>query len=206
MERVDFVVFDQDGVLYDFDEPGRVEAYARLADRPSAEVEAAIWGSGFDEGADAGDPDTAEGHLAGFAERLGYPITMEEFFRIRRSMMRPRPQVLALANQVAENVDAAVLTNNGFLYKAGLETCAPEAIEIFGDNIHVSAEFFCKKPDPQVFRRICEHYGYPTHATLFIDDKLANVHGAQEAGLKSHLYEDPQSLKAILTRYKLLNT
>lgn len=202
---IEFVIFDQDGVLYDFDEKGRVEAFARLAGRPAEEVEAAIWGSGFDDDADAGTPDTAEAYLAGFATRLGSPLAAHDFFRVRRSMMRPSPHVLALANMVAETVEAAVLTNNNMLYKQGLEICAPELVEIFGENIHVSAEFGRRKPDPQIFRDLCERYGYPTHATLFVDDKLTNIEGAQKAGLKTHLFEDFKGLKRVLTDHNLLD-
>jgi len=202
---ITFVIFDMDQVLYDYEHEVRLTALEQFAGRPRAEIHEAIWGCGFEESAEAGDPATAEAYLAEYARRLGCPIDRETWIGIRKAMMRPRPQVLALASRVAENADVALLTNNGMMLKEALPHCAPEAFEIFGETAHVSAEFGLRKPDPEIYRRICARYGHPPGATLFIDDNESNIAGAGAAGLKTHLFRDIAGLKAALDRLGLLD-
>ncbi|NBN64441.1 HAD-IA family hydrolase [Pannonibacter tanglangensis] len=195
---VSFVLFDMDDVLYDFDHEVRIAALERLTGRGRETFEHAIWHSGWETAAEAGDPATPEAYLAGFAERLGHPIDAGTWTAIRAAMMRPRPAALALASAAAEQADAALLTNNGMLLKAALPVCAPEAVEIFGEKSHVSAEFGARKPDPDVFLRICARYGHDPRRTFFIDDRPENIEGAEAAGLIAHLYETPDGLRRAL--------
>jgi putative hydrolase of the HAD superfamily len=195
---ISFVIFDMDDVLYDFDREARRDALERLTGRPRSLFEPAIWGSGWEARAEAGDPATAEGYLAGFSQGLGHPISEADWARIRKSVMRPRPSVLALANAVSEQADTALLTNNGMLLGKVLGHCAPEMIDIFGEQVHVSAEFGARKPDPAVYLRLCDRYGHDPAATLMVDDLPENIEGAKAAGLKGHLYQTPEGLRAAL--------
>ena len=194
-KAVTFVVFDMDDVLYDFDHELRIAALERLTGRGRETFEHAIWHSGWETAAEAGDPATPEAYLAGFAERLGYPIDAPTWMSIRTAMMRPRPAALVLANAAAEQADAALLTNNGMMLKQALPVCAPEMLDIFGEKAHVSAEFGARKPDPAVFLRLCERYGHDPRQTFFVDDRPENIEGAEAAGLFAHLYETPDGLR-----------
>ncbi len=48
------VIFDMDGVLCHYELKKRLEVLSRLSGRTPAEIESAIWGSGFEEDADSG--------------------------------------------------------------------------------------------------------------------------------------------------------
>lgn len=195
---IKFVIFDMDDVLYDFDEDYRRSALERLSGKPSHLFENAIWRSGWEEAAEAGNPSTAEDYLAGFAERLGHPIDEATWTDIRKSMMRPRHEVLAIVAALAKHADLALLTNNGMLLKKVLGACAPEAIEIFGGRVHVSAEFGARKPNPDVYLRLCSQYEHDPAATLMVDDLIENIEGAEAAGLHGHVYKDPEGLMVAL--------
>lgn len=193
-----FVIFDMAGVLYDWDAEIRLGALERLTGLPAAEIDRLIYGSDFEERAEAGDPPTGDAYLAALSSRLGRTIDRQTWISLQKAMMRPRPQTLAIASAVSEAVDTALLTNNGMMLKEALPFCAPEAIEIFGEAAHVSAEFGARKPDAACYLGICERYGHKPSETLFIDDSQTNVRGAEAAGLKAHLYTDAGSLKAAL--------
>ena len=195
---IEFVIFDMDDVLYDFDRDYRRDALERLTGRPASLFEHSIWGSGWEAAAEAGDPSTAEGYIQGFAERLGHPIDEATWTDIRRSMMRPRHDVLALAGLLSNQADAALLTNNGMLLKKALGVCAPEAVSIFGDKAHVSAEFRARKPDPDVYLKLCAQYGHDPAKSLMVDDLQENIDGAEAAGLRGHVYKSPDGLRAAL--------
>lgn len=203
MADIGFVIFDMDQVLYDYQHSIRLKLLEELTGRPAAEIDAAVWGGPHENAAEAGTPATAEGYLAQFAELLDYPIDFDTWCDIRRRMMRARPDVLGLVRQLRETADVAMLTNNGMMLKAALPVCAPEMVEIFGDKAHVSAEFGLRKPDPDIYRRICERYGHAPGDSAFVDDKAENVTGAEEAGLTGHVYTGVDAFRSFLTRHGL---
>ncbi|MTI18642.1 HAD family phosphatase [Rhodobacteraceae bacterium RKSG542] len=196
---IDFVIFDMDDVLYDFNRPVRLQALSKLSGKTPDEVHQAIYAAGgFEEGADEGKPDNTEDYLKGYSEHLGYPITSLQWGQIRRSMMRPRPSVLSIASQLSEIVDTAILTNNCIILQDHWELCAPEAVEIFGENLHISAELGLAKPNPEIYRVLCERYGHAPERCLFIDDLAENVEGAISASLSGHVFQSAAGLKAAI--------
>ncbi|MBA5778377.1 HAD family phosphatase [Stappia sp. F7233] len=195
---ISFVIFDMAGVLYDWDTDIRLGALERLTGLSGEDIDRLIYGSEFEERAEAGDPPTGDAYLAALSRRLNHRIDRQTWISVQKAMMRPRPQTLAVASAVSEEVDTALLTNNGMMLKEALPFCAPEAIEIFGESAHVSAEFGARKPDVACYLRICERYGHKPSETLFIDDSQTNVRGAEAAGLQAHLYTDAGSLKSAL--------
>lgn len=199
--EIRFVIFDLDDVLYDFDHPLRLALLEELTGRPAADIDRDVWGGPEEDLAETGVPATAEGYLQQFGDLLKYPIDYETWVDIRTRMLRPRPQVLDMVRQLKAQADIALLTNNGMLLKKALPVCSPEAVELFGEKSHVSADYGARKPDPVVYQRICDHYGYAPSQCFFVDDKPENIEGAEQAGLKAHLFVDAdgllRSLKAL---------
>ena len=194
IREIRFVIFDLDDVLYDFDHPLRLSLLEELTGRPAAEIDRDVWGGPEEDLAETGFPATAQGYLQQFANLLKYPIDYATWVDIRTRMLRPRPQVLDMVRQLKTQADIALLTNNGMLLKKALPVCSPEAVEIFGEKSHVSADFGARKPDPVVYERICERYGYAPSKCLFVDDKPENIEGAEKAGLHGHLFVDADGL------------
>jgi len=204
MSGIDFVIFDMDLVLYDYDHEIRLKLLEELTGRPAAEIDAAVWGGPHEAEAEAGTPDTAEAYLRQFGRLLGYPIDFDTWADIRRRMMRPRPDVLDLVRRLKERADVALLTNNGMMLKAALPICAPEMIELFGDKAHVSAEFKARKPDGHVYRSICRRYGHAPENCAFVDDKAENVEAAAEIGLSAHHFTSAKALEEFLKSHRLI--
>ncbi len=196
------VLFDMDDVLCHYDWRGRVLALSRLSGRSFAELETAIWNSGFEDASDTGQIG-AEAYLEGFATRLGMPFTRAEWVANRRAFMTPWPDMLALAREVSEHACVAVLTNNGHLTGEHIDALFPELRPVFGERICVSALFDTQKPDPDVYRRALAHLGFAPHETLFTDDRVENVEGAIAAGLHGHVHAGSDALRARLAQLGL---
>ncbi len=178
------VIFDMDDVLCHYDLGQRLRYIAALAGTTARDVRAAIWDSGFEELADAGgypDPDI---YIAEFGQRLGFPISIEQWIEARRIAMIPSLDVLDLAQKISAQATVAIYTNNGPLVKNHLETLFPEAAEIFALKF-CSFEFGTKKPDPESFTRLTNVLGEKPEQCWFIDDKKSNVQGARMAGLRA---------------------
>jgi HAD superfamily hydrolase (TIGR01509 family) len=75
----------------------------------------------------------------------------------------------------------ALLTNSGPSTRATL--VARHRLERWFPVILISAEEGMSKPDPLIYRRTCERLGRRPDECLFVDDRAANVAGAEAAGL-----------------------
>ncbi len=198
------VLFDMNDVLCRYDRAKRIAALARVCDRTPAFVEAAIFASGFEDSGDAGALD-ADAYLAGFGERLSFPLTRAQWAAALADAITPLAPALALAGRVAREAEVAVLTNNNLLVRAEIDALFPELRPIFADKIFVSAEFGARKPDPEAYIRCLARLGAAAQATLFVDDSAKNVAGAEQAGLEAHLYRGVDELSEALRREGLLS-
>jgi HAD superfamily hydrolase (TIGR01509 family) len=197
------LLFDMNDVLYRYDRSVRVAHIARICREPAAAVAEAIWESGFEDSADSGAMD-ADAYLAGFGERLGCPLTQDEWAEAVRAAVTPIDETLTLAASVRRQARVAVLTNNNLLVKRAVETVFPELRPIFGSDFFVSAEFRARKPESEAYLRCLARLGVAADATLFVDDSVKNVAGAERAGLRAHLYRSPEGLERVLSAEGLL--
>lgn len=188
------VIFDMDDVLCHYEVGRRLRELARLAGTTARDVRSALWDSGFEELADAGGFADPAQYLREFGERLGYPITVEEWVAARRMAMIPSKDVLQLASKIGEQAEIAIYTNNGPLVKSHLDTLFPEAAAVFHHR-YCSFEFGTKKPDPESFTRLVKAMGHTPSECWFIDDKKSNVQGAVIAGLRGHRFVDFEGLQ-----------
>ena len=188
-------VFDMDDVLYDYRWRDRMEALTDITGHDLLELRRRWWVSGMEWKAEAGDPDDPDESLARVTGVIGASITRAEWVRIRAEATRPRPAALDAVRRAAELGQVALLTNNGILIHEHLHEVAPELVPIMGrENMHASASFGARKPDPIVFERVLAHYGARAEHTFFADDLAENVAGAESIGITGHLYTDEASL------------
>lgn len=62
----------------------------------------------------------------------------------------------------------------------------------------LSGDVGINKPDPRIYRILCERYGLAPADCLFIDDSEANVAGAKAAGMNAIVFTGAASLSAAL--------
>lgn len=198
-----FVIFDMDGVLDHYDLGARLERLAAATGKSAEAIHAAIWKSGFEDAADAGQF-SAEEYLKGFAERVGAPVSRAAWVAARRAAMHPNRDVLELAKRLKRRAGIAVLTNNGFLVKDSFDELFPELPPLFGERLHVAAEFGAKKPDPEVYRRLVARHVIEPGMAMMVDDKPENVEGAKAAGLAGYRFSGIDGLRRELRARGLL--
>lgn len=205
---IELVIFDMDNVLVDYRLERRLGSLSTLTGLSAEAIHAAIWGSDFERGAEAGAYSTGEDYLRAFNERLarvsaGSLLTRDQWIAARREAMTPRPDVLQLARELRAHVDLAMLTNNGALLRESLPVLVPEVCEIFGERCHATYEFLARKPEPVVFQRLIARCGVQASAALFIDDDLQFAEGARAAGLRAIHYQGLPQLRTALQQLGL---
>ena len=108
------VVFDMDGVLCRYRRERRLALLASWSGRSPEAIRDAIWGSGFEDEGELGRL-SADDYLKGFGERMGYPLTAQQWVEARRVGIEPDAEVLALARRIGAVRPVGMFTNNPLL-------------------------------------------------------------------------------------------
>jgi 2-haloacid dehalogenase len=72
------------------------------------------------------------------------------------------------------------------------------------DGLHISGERGLCKPDTAFFEDMMQRFGFKAENALFIDDRPANIAGAQKTGIQSHLFATAPALRSYLQDINLL--
>jgi FMN phosphatase YigB (HAD superfamily) len=197
------VLFDMEGVLSHYDRSARVNHLAAISGQAPETVRHAIWGSGLEARADAGQISDDE-YLRALGDLLGCRIDREDWLAARHASITPNGQVIALAARVAERHSIAVLTNNCCLVSDHIGYLNPPVAQLFGPHVYASASFGAAKPAAQAYLGCLEQLGRGAAETLFIDDTDANVTGAINAGLQGYKFVSADALSEELERRGLM--
>jgi 2-haloacid dehalogenase len=71
-------------------------------------------------------------------------------------------------------------------------------------DIVVSGDEKVIKPDPAIFQILANRNSIALTDSMFIDDSLTNVRGAETVGMKGHHFTSPESLRAALEGHGVL--
>jgi putative hydrolase of the HAD superfamily len=104
-------------------------------------------------------------------------------------------EMLGLLRQVRGHTTAALLSNGTTRLRRDLHVL--DLLDEF-DEIFNTAELGIAKPDPDVFRLVCDRLGVAPADALFVDDLAENVEGARAAGLTAHQHQDHAGTSAFL--------
>ncbi len=89
--------------------------------------------------------------------------------------MKQRYRIFLLSNTNTLHMEAV---------RRSLErTIGHQRLEDYFEHVYLSCEMGLRKPNPEIFSRVCEEQGLNPATTLFIDDTLQHVEGARLAGL-----------------------
>ncbi|WP_118183446.1 HAD family hydrolase [Paraburkholderia phosphatilytica] len=197
------VLFDMEGVLSHYDRGARTGRLSALTGVAPETVRHAIWGSGLEARADAGEI-SADEYLDALGDLLGRRVSRDEWLDSRRASITPNAPAVALAERLAARHRIAVLTNNCRLVTDHVGYLYPPVARVFGEHVYPSAAFGAAKPAARAYLGCVAQLGAAPDATLFIDDTEANVTGAVDAGLHGYRFVDADALEQELVRWELL--
>ena len=85
--------------------------------------------------ADSGGYPDPDHYLGEFGQRIGYPLTREEWVKARRERDDAWPEMLHLAKRIGKQARTAIYTNNGPLTKATLRQALSGSRRAFSRTI-----------------------------------------------------------------------
>jgi putative hydrolase of the HAD superfamily len=130
------------------------------------------------------------------ARRTGVPAAAIEANWTNAAVIDQR--VVALTQDLRQIGKVGLLTNAGAAFVRPILQ-GGDLVRLF-DEIVVSGEIGCAKPDAAIYRTMLERLGVAPEASLMIDDSAANVAGARAIGMDGFLYADYHDLAEFLNR------
>ena len=106
------------------------------------------------------------------------------------------PGMADLAKALSEHYRLVLLSNVDRDYWQVVRAMHPE-IDRF-ESLLVSCELGMAKPDPKVFRRVCQLTGTKPSQCFFVDDTALNVEAAWALGFHGHVFRSVEALTAAL--------
>lgn len=73
------------------------------------------------------------------------------------------------------------------------------SIETVFNKVYLSHEIGLRKPDVEVFQKVCQEQGLTPSKTLFIDDSIQHIEGAQKAGLQTYHLKPGEEIQTVLS-------
>jgi len=109
--------------------------------------------------------------------------------------------ICELLTELKENGTKLYLLSNisvGFAENYHKNPEIKKILELF-DGLVFSGKLRIVKPDFEIFRHITEKYRLSKNSTLFVDDNIANIKGAQNFGIEGYLFDgDVKALRKFL--------
>lgn len=192
LQDLDAVILDFGGVLYDIDYDAPPKAFAALGDNEFASLYHKASQSPWFDALESGNMDRATfyGHLlARCTPGTTESQVHEAWCCILTGMPAERAELVA---QLGAQTRLFLLSNTNAIHAAKFEQdlvrTLPDATRFWGafEVAHYSHDLGVKKPDPATFLHVCELHELNPAKTLFLDDSIQHVRGAEEAGLVAH--------------------
>ena len=130
-----------------------------------------------------------------------------------RKMMKAHPYTFRTEKTVGKEVrDRYVKDKIGIVYTARPKLGEEETDRAVTDYLNAAKEEFRVFTEAQpagiprlIFDYTTQKFGYDPAETLFVDDTLHNVEGAQAAGYQTYHYTTPAAFRAFLKEQNILS-
>ncbi|MFZ5953131.1 MAG: HAD family hydrolase [Candidatus Rifleibacteriota bacterium] len=146
---------------------------------------------------EAGQCDFGEFHRA-FCQETGSWLPLKDFEKEFLSIIGPvKPDCIAIMEELKRHYRLAMLSNTNHRHIDLLRN-QTSLLECF-DELFLSYRMHLIKPDPMIFRKVCEQLNTVPEKVFFFDDSLTNVTAAQNEGLHAWQVNSPGEILEIMS-------
>lgn len=205
MEKLDVeaIIFDLGGVIINLDYSLTVEAFRNLGAKNidllySQENQIAIFDA-YETG------QISSQHFINKVKNfLPSEVSPNQIVAAWNAMILDFPvEKLALLEELSSQYKLFLLSNTNDLHiqkvDQKLKKVSTKRLSEYFQTIYLSHEIRMRKPNAEIFEFVCQKENLSPERTLFIDDTLQHIHGAQSIGLQTHHLIDSNQLISIFS-------
>ena len=200
MIKPKLLLLDLDDVLVDYSHTIRCRVLSEMTGASEQYVNDAVFASGLEAKSDRGEFDL-ETYMDRLRTEWGLSIPGDAFVAARKQATRVRPGMLKICEQLSEQVQLGIFSNNPHWLYQNASQIIPELMPLFRQRLVCSGSIGTAKPDEFAFLQCVQRLGFAPYSTLFVDDKKRHVEGAKLAGLDAFVFEsEDQFVSELKTR------
>jgi len=195
------VAFDLGNVLCTVDETTASKKLSELSDKPWEDVHEIVFSPIRKLQFESGEMSFDE-HAVQAISNLGIDMPLNEFTDLYDSVLIPSESMFPLIERIADTYRLALVSNTSEPHWKSAERFLPFSSSL--DPIIVSYEVGVMKPEPAFYDALLERSGVPTANILFVDDLVANIEGAEAAGMIGHQFTSKRNLEIALAELGII--
>jgi putative hydrolase of the HAD superfamily len=201
VNNIKAVVFDLGNVILNFDNSIISGFIGRKSGANENDVRAFIFGGAIEKDIDSGAINL-ETFLKRVNERFAANISFNEFEPVFCGVFTENEKVSRLiASLKKNNYRIGLLSNTNRPHFEYIKNRYP-VIKLI-DDLHLSFETGCVKPEKSAFDNILKFYGAGPGEIVYIDDLAKNVNAALPLGINAVLFESFEQLCSSLKKLQL---
>ena len=202
MIKPKLLLLDLDDVMVDYSHSMRCRALAEITGATEQYIHDAVFGSALEKRSDLGEFDL-DTYMDLLRSEWGLSIPGDAFIAARKQATRVRPGMLKICEQVSDQIQLGIFSNNPHWLYQNITQIVPELAPLFRQRFVCSGSIGTAKPDEFAFLKCVQRLGFSPYSTLFVDDKMRNVEGAKLAGLDAFVFENEEQFVSELKKRDL---
>ncbi len=209
LSSIDNIIFDFGGVLFDIDYDAPVRAFAELGGKGFDAMYAQSAQSDLFDKLETGEISNSDFYKE-IRKTLGVNHSDEILETAWNSILTGIPKGrIELIHKLASQFNTYLFSNTNAIHVSEFEKMvdAEMTLDYFYsafEKVHYSNVLGFKKPYPESFIKYCDLELLEPSRTLFIDDSIQHVEGAEKAGLMAfHLDVNQMDIREVFSILKL---
>lgn len=210
MNEIKAIIFDLGGVIINLDIPKTIAEFNKLSVLPFEEIYTQANQNPIFDQFDKGEVSEKEF----FNELKGYlkdDISTQQMLFAWNAMLLDFPKHrLQLLLDLKSKYRLFLLSNTNETHVQAFENIlfnehGYQNLEPFFEKSYYSCRIGKRKPDAEIFQFLLNEHGLNPGQTLFIDDSIQHVHGAQKLGIQAYLLNKNEEPEQLLRKLNLID-
>lgn len=206
-DKIKNIIFDLGDVILNIDVPVASLSFAKLSGKEQQEILRLFKENDLFRKFETGHLDEA-GFRNYIRELLISPDWTDEMIDTAWNslLLDLPPERIELLKNLRRNYRLFLLSNTSSIHITRVNKILEAATgikkldELF-EKVFVSYEMGLMKPDPQIYQEVLDQAGLVAEETLFLDDNLDNIKGAQTLGIDTIHVQKPTTILEYLKDY-----
>lgn len=199
-KNINSVIFDLGGVLFDIDYSFTQKAFIALGAKEFNELYSQQKQAGLFDEFEKGNV-SAEHFRAGMKKFLPAHISEKQVDDAWNALLIGFPgEKVTLLNKLKQRHRLFLLSNTNDIHLPAVLEMMDKAhgkgiMTTMFEKEYYSCRMGTRKPDIEIFEKVCKENDLDPFTTLFIDDSIQNIEGAKKFGLQTLHYNSSISLE-----------